>query len=155
VESVPYQSDVLRPKRPALIWITQILALLVATATIFVAFETAVAWLTDLRSGITVIQFLRALLIQVFVGGMALLLFGGLVKPRGWARWGSVIFAICLFVLYAVAKHQLAAKPDTFTPSEAVGAGIAEIILVFALALYPTRLYFSKKVRKFFGIEPK
>jgi len=151
---MPTETDTVIAKRPALIWITQALALLIGITAIFGACKNAIAWLTGSLPWITVTQLVTSLLIQGLLGGMTLFLFVGLIKPRAWARWGSVIFAICLFILYTIVKHRMSASPYVYTPSEQVGAAIVEIVLIFALALYPPRLYYSKAVRKFFGIVP-
>jgi hypothetical protein len=99
---------------------------------------------------VSILNLIGTLILQILFGGFALLVFLGLVSPRPWARWASVVFAICIFVLYVLAMYR--ATPMMLTPSERVGAGIAEIVMAFALALYPTRLYFSKAVRAFFGV---
>jgi hypothetical protein len=151
---MPNETDAVITKRPALIWITQALALAIGITAIFGACKNAIAWLTGSLPWATVTQLVASLLVQGLLGGMILFLFVGLIKPRAWARWGSVIFAICLFILYLVVKHRMSVTPDVYTPSEQVGAAIAEIVLVFTLALYPTRLYYSKAVRKFFGMVP-
>jgi len=126
------------------------LAVLIGVFTLFQAGRLALAWATGALVEIPILSLAGTLILQILFGGFALLVFIGLVRPRPWARWASVVFALCVFVLYVLAIYR--ATPMTLTPSERVGAAIAEIILAFAFALYPARLYFSKAVRGFFAI---
>ncbi len=135
-------------RRPILIWITQALAVVVGP---FALFHAARWTLLSFTAEIPLTPRLAGtVMLQTIFGVLAVLVFLGLIRPAAWARLLSIVFAICITALFFFSQHN--ATPLTLTPSERVGAAVVEIVMVFAVALYPTRLYYSKAVRRFFGI---
>src|SRR6266853_1104249 len=154
MSSAPVASDAaadVKRRRPILIWITQALAIVLGAFALFHAARWTLLSFTEELAFTP--RLVGTVILQITFGVLAILVFVGLIRPATWARWLSVIFAICVSGLFFISQH--GATPLTLTPSERVGAAVAEIVMVFVFALYPARLYYSKAVRRFFGINQR
>jgi hypothetical protein len=131
------------PRRPAVIWVTQVLALLVAALALY----SDIRWLLGNISVAPVL--LVRLALQTLLGALAIVAFVGLIKPARWARLPSVIFALCISGLVYLGSYN-DAQVLLRSPGERLIPGMVGMVLVLAFVLYPLRLCFGKAARSFF-----
>jgi uncharacterized membrane protein (DUF485 family) len=146
----------LRRKRPAIIWLTQVLLVFYVGIISLALVTTLLAALPSISSTLrSVLATLVGLLMSLVLAGPAAVLFYGLARRRTWAWRGSIAFMAC-FVLLMVISQLVRPKgplPEIeIAPNERFGAHLAQITIPILLGLYVFRLYFSPKMRAFLGI---
>jgi hypothetical protein len=137
-------------RRPVLIWFTQALILLFLAVSIVVAVLGLVDAPTALSESSA--RFVGLLLLQICVITGLILLFIGLARRRKWARLGAVVFAAVVLFTFIASRFTTSGPYFFISPEERLGAAVAEITVTLFVFIYPFRLYFSKRVRAFFGI---
>src|SRR5438034_1160585 len=122
MSSAPLTPDAaagVKRRRPILIWITQTLAIILGPFALFHATRWTLLAFTGERPFTP--RLVGTVILQITFGVLAILVLVGLIRPATWARWLSVIFAICVTVLFFFSQH--GATPLTLTPSERVWCG--------------------------------
>ena len=144
------------PKRPLLVWFTQLLVLFLAA--VFALFLTSVGVAFQQLSAKGVAM--RSILIEVGVHVVLLVffvaLFIGQVRRSRWAWAGSVLFAAGVVGLVIRYRFWPSGEPMPILPmipSPPGGPGPADIVVAVLLLVYPLRLFFSRDVRQFFGVD--
>lgn len=140
---------------PLLVWFT---LLLVFVFSVFLIFSLVVHLLTVptlIARGASLWQIAAVLAIQILLVSALVALFFGLVKRRHWAWPSSIVFATMVLALFFVSRIWPVNGPLpilSIAPEQMLGAAIGEIVITILIVLYPLRLYFSRKVRAFFGV---
>jgi hypothetical protein len=82
-------------------------------------------------------------------------LFFGMAYRRRWAWHGGIVFSVLLLALALWSRAHPVAGPlpeVEIPPEQMLGAAVGELIMTVLLVLYPLRMFYSSKVRAFFGI---
>ena len=146
------------PKRPPLIWFTQLLVF--AFALLFLLFLGA-----TLLALPQILAFYRSapwliyatLSIQAVLLASLVALSIGLVRRRRWAWPSSVVFAVLLLAFIVASRLRAANGPIPILPippEQLFGSAVADVVIFASLVIYPLRLFFSRRVKLFFGIVP-
>ena len=152
----PYESGdavlvpaTLRPRRPALVWITQLILGFIVLLHLYVLGVMAISLPKILASAVSQFDLLYAISFSIAQLVLASILFVGLAKGRKWSWYAGILFAVLVmvFVFYTRA-HPSAQTPPT-PANQLLGAAIGEFIVTILIVVYPLRMYFSKKVRSF------
>jgi hypothetical protein len=142
------------PRRPPLIWFTQLLVILFATLFLFFIVATFFALpqlLATYRNAPGLIYAAASVQAILLAGLITLSL--GLVRRRRWAWWGSIVFAVLLLALVVASRLRPEGEPIPILPippQQLFGAAVGDVVLFVALVAYPLRLFFSRTVRIFF-----
>ena len=143
------------PRRPFLVWVTQLILVAVVLTTLFSLLRIALALPALINSGASVPRLTLALLWPLTMLSAFTTLFIGLVRRKRWAWYCSTAFALLiLFVTF----HGRISPPSgplpllPIAPNQMLGAAVGEAVVTILVVLYPLRMYFSDKVRTFFGI---
>jgi hypothetical protein len=144
-----------RAPRPLLIWFTQTLVILLAA--VFLSFVVvAITALPQLSAqGIEPTSIVASLAVHVLLAMLLGVLSIGLARRRRWAWPASIVFGLGLMVFVLspqIWPNAIAIAVPVGRPDFMVRSIPAEIAIFLALAFYPLRLFFSRKVRAFFGI---
>jgi hypothetical protein len=137
-----------RGKRPVLIWFTQAVTLALAMASLLGALIEVTRLLNSFDEA-ALAETIAIMISQLLAAVVSLLLCVGLIKPHPWSRWGAIVFSAALLVA-AIAYQQYPGQDTSLTTRARgnFGDGLINLLLI----IYPFRLYFSKKVRAFFGM---
>ena len=142
----------LSTSRPPIIFITQALAILMAVMGSLGLLDKISLFLNG--ATITSIPlFLVGLSVQLFTTVFPLCLFFGLVKPRGWTRLGSMVFAIIMVIFVVIAFIKRIEVDHYGDNYERLGGWLGAIMVLIIALAYPIRLRQSPSVRAFFNID--
>ena len=147
----------MKPKRPALIWVTQVLIALLLIV-LGLGVSSAVFALPNVfAAGVPVIRVVAYFSLQVCVIALLTTLFVGLVRRRRWAWLGSIVFAALLLALLIQSRIWPPSSGPfpilPIAPEQQRGAAVGEAVITLLALLYPFRLYFSRAVRAFFAVQ--
>ena len=146
-----------KPKRPALVLVTQVLIALLLSVLGLGISSAGFALPNVLAAGVPVIRVILYFSLQLCVIALLTTLFVGLVRRRRWAWLGSVVFAALLLAL--LVQSRIWPPPSgpfpilPIAPEQQFGAAVGEAIITLLAILYPFRLYFSRTVRAFFAVQ--
>jgi hypothetical protein len=143
-----------RTKRPALIWLTQALLILLFGIVSLGVLGAVFTNPDSAASGLPVLRVMVGLLFYVALATPIALLFVGLARRRPWAWRSSIGFAIALLFLVLVSQLVRTKGPipeNAIPPSQRFGAMLARVTIPLLLCVYVVRLYLSPKVRAFLG----
>ena len=143
------------PRRPFLIWVTQIILIAVMLAVLFALQRIILALPGLVNSGAPLPRLVLILLWPLTMLVVFIALFVGLARRKRWAWYCGIAFALLiLFVIF----HSRISPPSgpipllPIAPNQMLGAAVGEAVVTIFAVLYPLRIYFSDKVRIFFGI---
>jgi len=143
-----------RTNRPALIWLTQALLILLFGIVSVAALGATLKNPDAPAPGLPVLRVVVGLLFYIALVSPIAFLFYGLTRRRRWAWRSSIGFAIGLLFLVVVSQLVRPKGPIPqieIAPSERFGAMLARVTIPLLLCVYAVRLYFSPKVRAFLG----
>jgi len=146
-----------KAKRPALVWITQVLIALLLIVLGLGIGSAAFALPNVLAAGAPVFRVVVYFSLQLCVIALLATLFIGLVRRRRWAWLGSIVFAALLLAL--LVQSRIWPPPSgpfpilPIAPEQQLGAAVGEAVITLLALLYPFRLYFSRTVRAFFAVQ--
>ena len=144
-----------KPKRPPIIWFTQILLALVLSLAFYLLLFELLFFRHFLSLGVPPWRLFTGLSVDVVLVGFASALFFGIDHRRRWAWRGSILFASILFACFMASciwptNGPLPMLP--IAPNELLGTVVGEIAVTILLLAYPLRLFFSSRVREFLNI---
>lgn len=142
-------------RRPALVWLTQVLLVVFCLAMAAGALLGMAAVLS--RSNVPGWRVAVGLAIALSELALPAWLFYGLAYRRRWAWHGGIAFSVLLLVITLWSRAHPAPGPlpqFEIKPNQMLGAAIGELTVTALLVLYPIRMFFSSKVRAFLGVRP-